>query len=246
MALGETARAKKLSLAVGSRSATRRPTSSSRSGSTRARSARPSPANPLLRLRRSSGPTGRTRARWSAASATWVHDKTISGDIIVEQDVHIIDVTNWFLKGHPVKAVGSAGGRAHRQGDAWSHYNLLFTYPGDVHIGFAATQFTNAQWGGVRMQYYGDEGWAEPATTRRSAFSPPRRTGSTRAREASGDRPRGRRHREVPGALDDADPNKQKASSRASPRNLLNEAQQGAESALAGMLGGWRPTRARK
>ena len=49
------------------------------------------------------------------------------------------------------------------------------------------------------------------------------------------------------GALDDADPNKQKAFIESiTSGNLLNEAQQGAESALASMLGRRRPTPARK
>ena len=89
----------------------------------------------------------------------WVHDKAISGDIIVEQNVHIIDVTNWLLKGHPVKAVGS-GGRAGRtdKGDAWSHYNCVFTYPGDVHISFASTQFSEREVGRRRHAVLRDEG----------------------------------------------------------------------------------------
>src|SRR5262245_59069126 len=36
----------------------------------------------------------------------WVFDKALSGDIIVEQNIHIIDVLNWALKAHPVKAIG--------------------------------------------------------------------------------------------------------------------------------------------
>ena len=169
----------------------------------------------------------------------WVHDKALSGDIIVEQNVHIIDVTNWFLKARPVKAVGS-GGRTGRtdQGDCWSHYNCLFTYPGNVHISFASTQFTNAQWGGVGMQYYGTKGWAEArydAPVRLSAetnweypgLGKPQATDAAAAVTGR-----------FPGALDDADPNKQKAFIESiTSGNLLNEAQQGAESALAGMLG---------
>ena len=169
----------------------------------------------------------------------WVHDKVLSGDIIVEQNVHIIDVTNWFLSGHPVKAVGS-GGRAGRtdQGDAWSHFNLVFTYPGNVDISFASTQFTGAQWGGVAMQYYGTKGWAEAhydAPVRLSAetnweypgLGAPQATDAAVAVTGK-----------FSGALDDADPNKQKSFIESiTSGNLLNEAQQGAESALAGMLG---------
>jgi myo-inositol 2-dehydrogenase / D-chiro-inositol 1-dehydrogenase len=239
MALGETARAKKLSLAVGFQIRH---------------------ASPYVELakRIHAGEIGTPvsgqihyfasaikRPDWPSASPVerrvrnWVHDKTLSGDIIVEQDVHIIDVTNWFLKGHPAKAVGS-GGRTGRtdQGDAWSHYNLLFTYPGNVHIGFAATQFTNAQWGGVGMQYYGTKGWAEARYD-----SPVRLSAETNWEYPGLGKPQatdaavavtGR----FPGALDDADPNKQKAFIESiTSGNLINEAQQGAESALAGMLG---------
>jgi myo-inositol 2-dehydrogenase/D-chiro-inositol 1-dehydrogenase len=169
----------------------------------------------------------------------WVHDKALSGDIIVEQNVHIIDVTNWFLNAHPLKAVGS-GGRTGRtdQGDCWSHYNCVFTYPGNVHISFASTQFTDAKWGGVAMQYYGTKGWAEAhydAPVRLSAetdweypgLEKPETTDAAVAVTGT-----------FKGALDDADPNKQKAFiDSITSGNLVNEAQQGAESALAGILG---------
>ena len=239
MALGEVAKAKKLSLAVGFQ-------------------IRHASAYVELAKRIHEGQIGQPvsgaihyfasaikRPDWPNATPAerrlrnWVHDKVISGDIIVEQNVHIIDVTNWFLKGHPVKAVGS-GGRAGRtdQGDAWSHYNLVFTYPGSVHVSFASTQFTNAEWGGVAMQYYGTKGWAEAhydAPVRLSAetnwefpgLKKPETTDAAVAVTGT-----------FKGALDDADPNKQKSFVESiTSGNLLNEAQQGAESALAGMLG---------
>ncbi|NLP08984.1 Gfo/Idh/MocA family oxidoreductase, partial [bacterium] len=43
----------------------------------------------------------------------WVNWVWLSGDHIVEQHVHNIDVMNWFMNAHPVKAVGM-GGRARR------------------------------------------------------------------------------------------------------------------------------------
>jgi predicted dehydrogenase len=168
----------------------------------------------------------------------WIHDKAISGDIIVEQNVHIIDVTNWLLKGRPVKAVGS-GGRAGRtdQGDAWSHYNCVFTYPGDVHISFASTQFGTAGWG-VGMQYFGTKGIAEARYD-----APVRISGETRWEFPGLGRPPATDQAAAVtgafrGALEDADPNKQKAFIESiTSGNPVNEAQQGAESALAGILG---------
>jgi predicted dehydrogenase len=169
----------------------------------------------------------------------WVHDIPLSGDIIVEQNIHIIDVTNWMLRANPVKAVGSASrtGRTD-QGDCSSHYNCVFTYPGNVHVSFASTQFTSAKWGGVGMQYYGTKGWAEArydAPVRISAeaewefpgLKKPEPTDAAAAVTGA-----------FRGALDDADPNKQKAFIESIVSgNLVNEAKQGADSALASMLG---------
>ena len=45
------------------------------------------------------------RPAWPNASPVerrlrnWVHDRTLSGDIIVEQNIHVIDICNWILKG---------------------------------------------------------------------------------------------------------------------------------------------------
>ena len=168
----------------------------------------------------------------------WIYEKTLSGDIIVEQNIHIIDVTNWLLAGHPVKAYGK-NGRAGRTeaGDCSSHFNCVFTYPNDVHVSFGSTQYGKASWG-VGMQYYGTTGIAEARYD-----APVRISGQTNWEFPGLGRPqvvdqaaavRG----EFKGALDDADANKQAAFIYSvATGNLLNEATSGAESTLAAMLG---------
>src|SRR3954466_10528395 len=72
----------------------------------------------------------------------WVFDQRLSGDIIVEQNIHVLDVANWYLRGHPVKAVGTGGRRVRTDvGDCWDHFEVIFTYPNDVIIDFSSTQF---------------------------------------------------------------------------------------------------------
>ncbi|MFB3789495.1 MAG: Gfo/Idh/MocA family oxidoreductase [bacterium] len=62
----------------------------------------------------------------------WYHFGWLSGDHIVEQHVHNIDVANWVMKTHPVKAYG-CGGRAWQQrGDIWDHHAVHFEYPNGV------------------------------------------------------------------------------------------------------------------
>jgi myo-inositol 2-dehydrogenase/D-chiro-inositol 1-dehydrogenase len=167
----------------------------------------------------------------------WVYDRTLSGDIIVEQNVHVIDVTNWVLQAHPLKAVGT-GGRAGRTdaGNCWSHFDCVFTYPSDVHVSFASVQFGKAAWG-VGMQYYGTKGCAE------ARYDAPVRIGGETKWEYPGISaepadPALAATGTFTGALDDADPNKQKAFIESIVSgNLLNEANSGAEAALSAMLG---------
>src|SRR5712671_5498375 len=73
------------------------------------------------------------RPAWPNASPiekrlrNWVYDRALSGDIIVEQNIHVIDICNWILKAHPVKASATGGrqGRPASDGDAYGNYNVL-------------------------------------------------------------------------------------------------------------------------
>lgn len=67
----------------------------------------------------------------------WNYFTWISGDHIVEQHLHNIDVMNWALRGHPVKAIG-LGGRQQRTGPEYGHiydhFSVEFEYPGGVRV----------------------------------------------------------------------------------------------------------------
>jgi myo-inositol 2-dehydrogenase / D-chiro-inositol 1-dehydrogenase len=64
----------------------------------------------------------------------WVNWVAMSGDHIVEQHVHNIDVAAWFLNAHPVKAVGF-GGRARRvTGDQYDFFSIDYEMPSGVHV----------------------------------------------------------------------------------------------------------------
>jgi myo-inositol 2-dehydrogenase / D-chiro-inositol 1-dehydrogenase len=72
----------------------------------------------------------------------WLWDRVLSGDILVEQNIHIIDLANWMVGAHPLKAT-TTGGRnvLTHWGDIWDNYQVDYTYPNDVHFTFASTQF---------------------------------------------------------------------------------------------------------
>ena len=93
----------------------------------------------------------------------WVFDKQLSGDIIVEQNIHVIDVANWQLQGHPVKAFGTGGRKGRTDvGDCWDHFICTYWYPNDAKIDFSSSQFLKG-WGDCRNRLFGTKGVSDVA-----------------------------------------------------------------------------------
>jgi len=65
----------------------------------------------------------------------WFHFTWLSGDEIVEQHIHNIDVVNWAIGTNPVTAYGM-GGREVRKGDGniYDHFAVEFEYPNGVRV----------------------------------------------------------------------------------------------------------------
>jgi predicted dehydrogenase len=89
----------------------------------------------------------------------WLFDKVLSGDILVEQNIHVIDVCNWFLDAHPIQ-VFAKGGRKARTfvGDTWDHYEVIYEYPNECEIVFSSTQFLDLGWGDAGERLNGSKG----------------------------------------------------------------------------------------
>jgi len=64
----------------------------------------------------------------------WVNWCWLSGDHIVEQHVHNLDVINWFTGMHPIKAVGMGGRHRRVTGDQYDFFSVDFTYENGIHV----------------------------------------------------------------------------------------------------------------
>lgn len=70
----------------------------------------------------------------SYITRNWVNFTELSGDHIVEQHVHNLDVAVWFLGRLPIAAVGF-GGRARREtGNMFDFFSVDYDFGDDVHI----------------------------------------------------------------------------------------------------------------
>ncbi len=107
------------------------------------------------------------RPEWSDVEyqiRNWNYYTWLSGDHIVEQHVHNIDVINWVLDSHPIKAVGM-GGRQQRTdiefGHIYDHFAVEFEYPGGIRVHSYCRQNKDT-YKRVGEFVVGTEGVAEP------------------------------------------------------------------------------------
>jgi myo-inositol 2-dehydrogenase / D-chiro-inositol 1-dehydrogenase len=64
----------------------------------------------------------------------WVNWTWLSGDHIVEQHVHNIDVMNWFTGLHPVKALGFGSRLRRVTGDQYDNFSVDYTFENGTHF----------------------------------------------------------------------------------------------------------------
>ncbi len=112
---------------------------------------------------------GWTDMEWQLRN--WLYFTWLSGDHIVEQHIHNLDVANWALQSHPVKAVG-VGGRQVRvepaYGHIFDHFALEFEYPSGARVLSMCRQIDGTA---TRVDEYliGTKGTADPAKWIKSA-----------------------------------------------------------------------------
>jgi len=95
----------------------------------------------------------------------WYFYRETSGDIIVEQDCHNLDVVNWFMGGHPVKATGY-GSRAIRTiGDVLDNLSVSYQYANGTVFSYSAHQFGRQTYQDISETFICDKGYVQ--TSRR-------------------------------------------------------------------------------
>ncbi|MBZ5594269.1 MAG: Gfo/Idh/MocA family oxidoreductase [Acidobacteriia bacterium] len=91
----------------------------------------------------------------------WKLWRATYGDVIVETYCHGIDVLNWFLGSHALKAYGTGGRTIRRDGDNMDHVDVTFTYGNNVHAVFTGSQITPPFFRSAMEQFYGATGVIE-------------------------------------------------------------------------------------
>ena len=91
----------------------------------------------------------------------WGRWKELSGDLIVENNIHSIDVLNWFLGGRPASAIGAGGTVSPTNGDMRDHNFVAFEYAGGVQGQLTGTTVAPPGYRDVSEQFFGEKGMIE-------------------------------------------------------------------------------------
>jgi len=95
----------------------------------------------------------------------WNYFTWLSGDHIVEQHVHNLDIMNWVLNAHPVRA-SALGGRqvrtAEKYGYIYDHFAVEYEYPNGVRV-FSQCRQINGCEGKVEEAVMGTKGYSNCA-----------------------------------------------------------------------------------
>ena len=96
----------------------------------------------------------------------WLYYTWLSGDLIVEQNIHRIDIQNWIMKGPPVKAYGMGGRQVRTDpayGHIFDHFAVEFEYANGVKVANMCRQIDGND-PRVSEIYRGTKGTADPAS----------------------------------------------------------------------------------
>jgi myo-inositol 2-dehydrogenase / D-chiro-inositol 1-dehydrogenase len=165
------------------------------------------------------------------------HFHALSGGILLDQGIHMLDVCNWTLKANPIKATGTGGDKGGPDmGDAWNNYQVLYQYPG-INVSFHSTQL-GPTFGDVCCRFIGTKGMAEAHYSGGVFINGDNKWDSGIARSASELTPQQQAAGVFLSSLHDADANKEKVFINSiETGNHLNETGSGAASTLTAILG---------
>jgi myo-inositol 2-dehydrogenase/D-chiro-inositol 1-dehydrogenase len=104
----------------------------------------------------------------------WFAYRDYSGDFIVEQDCHNLDVLHWFLGARPIRVVGMGGRKVRTGMEILDHLSLSYEFPGGMHVNFEANQISPAGFRRVGEEFTGTTGLIETSRERMVHRKPPK------------------------------------------------------------------------
>lgn len=91
----------------------------------------------------------------------WYNSRALCGDVIVEQDIHTLDVASWFAQSDPLTAFGNGGRLARQHGEIWDHFAVTYVFPDNFVVSFLSQKSVPSAPDEIRCRVFGTEGVAD-------------------------------------------------------------------------------------
>lgn len=98
-------------------------------------------------------------AQGEARLRDWYNIKALSGDFIVEQAIHALDVATWILDSDPVAASGTGGQKLRPKGSIWDHFAINYSFADEVPLSFTCIQTIPQMRDEIVARAYGSAGY---------------------------------------------------------------------------------------
>ncbi len=96
--------------------------------------------------------TPEERLRW------WYLSLALCGDVIVEQDIHALDVATWIINADPIRASGSCGQAIRKNVEINDHFAVTYWFPGDFVLTFNSVKCIPGVRDEIRCRVFGADG----------------------------------------------------------------------------------------
>lgn len=92
---------------------------------------------------------------------SWYYVLPLSGDFIVEQSIHALDLATWIINADPLRARGSGGRKVRPANSIYDHFAVTYWFPNDLVLSFTCIQSIPMVKDEIRARVFGAGGYID-------------------------------------------------------------------------------------
>ena len=92
---------------------------------------------------------------------SWYYVLPLSGDFIVEQSIHSLDLATWIINADPLRARGTGGHKVRPANSIYDHFAITYLFPNDLVLSFTCIQSIPMVKDEIRARVFGAGGFID-------------------------------------------------------------------------------------
>jgi predicted dehydrogenase len=92
---------------------------------------------------------------------SWYYVLPLSGDFIVEQSIHALDLVTWIINADPLRARGTGGHKVRPPNSIYDHFAVTYWFPDDLVLSFTCIQSIPMVKDEIRARVFGAVGFID-------------------------------------------------------------------------------------